>query len=96
MGVFLSCTGGSQLGDLSKLIDCLRCVLPTGRVGQYACACGKSYNLKQVLVRHQRYECGNVRQFQCPYCAKRVARSHNLTRHIMLIHLRDQLNVPSS
>ncbi|KAG8308274.1 hypothetical protein J6590_002363 [Homalodisca vitripennis] len=59
---------------------------------QFACACGKSYRLKQLLVRHQRYECGREPMFQCPFCPRRLTHKHNLNRHIKFVHTKGTIN----
>lgn len=63
---------------------------------QFCCPCGKMYRLKQLLVRHQRYECGKLPMFSCPYCSKRHTHKHNLNRHIYLVHCKESINVSIS
>ncbi|CAH1399577.1 unnamed protein product [Nezara viridula] len=39
------------------------------------------------LRRHQKYECGMERQFQCPHCPYKARQKIHLKNHIGLKHL---------
>ena len=48
--------------------------------------CGKTYKRIQHLRRHQRFECGQGRQFKCSFCAYSSKRMDNLKTHAILNH----------
>ncbi|KAG8259386.1 hypothetical protein J6590_014856 [Homalodisca vitripennis] len=53
-----------------------------GRPPQFPCGlCGKRYNRKDNLLRHQRLECGKAPQFKCPHCHHRTKRRDNILSH---------------
>ncbi|KAF7272343.1 hypothetical protein GWI33_014892 [Rhynchophorus ferrugineus] len=54
---------------------------------KFACPeCGRRYNRRNNLIRHQRYECGNTRQFCCPYCYDKMKRKAHLEVHVLRHH----------
>ncbi|KAJ8894863.1 hypothetical protein PR048_000170 [Dryococelus australis] len=48
--------------------------------------CGKSYDYKRNLWRHQKYECGKQPLFQCPFCPTKTSHKCHLMTHIRNIH----------
>lgn len=48
--------------------------------------CSKTYGRKDVLHRHQQYECGKEPSFVCPYCPKRAHQKFNIILHIKSMH----------
>lgn len=55
---------------------------------RYYCArgCGRSYNRRDNLLRHLKFECGVPKQFTCSYCGKYFVHKSNLKNHIIVIH----------
>ncbi|KAK9730015.1 Zinc finger, C2H2 type [Popillia japonica] len=61
----------------------------------YICAlCNRKYNSKSTLLRHQRYECGAEKQYQCSQCQRGFYHKHQLKDHILRRHLPD-IHLPS-
>ena len=57
------------------------------RESPYKCMnCGRSYNRKDNLDRHWKYECGKNPRFSCPYCVYRAKRRYDLHYHIKNRH----------
>ena len=57
------------------------------RESVYACMnCGRSYNRKDNLDRHWKYECGKNPRFSCPYCVYRAKQRSNMYLHIKNVH----------
>lgn len=50
----------------------------------YACSkCpNRIYKHRAYLTRHERYECGNQRHFQCEFCLVRYNRKYTLKNHL--------------
>lgn len=48
--------------------------------------CGKRYSLKATLQKHQKYECGTVAAFQCPFCPSKTKQKYNLMTHAKSVH----------
>jgi hypothetical protein len=48
--------------------------------------CGRSYRWLKHLIAHQRRECGQEPQQQCPVCPMRTKRKENLKRHVLQVH----------
>ncbi|KAK3915475.1 Longitudinals lacking protein, isoforms A/B/D/L [Frankliniella fusca] len=44
------------------------------------------YSHKESLIRHCRFECGKLPQFQCPHCPHRASQRSNLRRHVRSSH----------
>ncbi|KAG8259222.1 longitudinals lacking protein, isoforms N/O/W/X/Y-like [Homalodisca vitripennis] len=56
---------------------------------QHTCTmCGKRYKWEKTLIRHQKYECQQQPQFQCPYCEHRSHWKSNIQKHIVVKHLK--------
>ena len=45
-------------------------------------SCGRQYQWRESLLRHQRVECGKEASLQCPVCPTRTKHKHSLQRHI--------------
>uniref|UniRef100_T1HQ16 C2H2-type domain-containing protein n=1 Tax=Rhodnius prolixus TaxID=13249 RepID=T1HQ16_RHOPR len=57
---------------------------------QYQCVtCGRCYNHRAGLWRHQKYECGILPQFPCPYCPYAGKRKEHIRRHVQMRHNSD-------
>lgn len=57
------------------------------RTGVFVCPqCARTYNRNDSLQRHQRYECGNLRQFPCHFCSWMSKRRSHLYDHIRNNH----------
>lgn len=55
------------------------CLEPLG----FTCdVCNKSYKNRTTLNAHKKYECENLRQFNCPACGAMFNRKHHLNRHV--------------
>lgn len=52
----------------------------------FICSCGKSYNHSSSLWRHQKFECGKERQFECEFCGKKFKLKTHLSTHCILKH----------
>jgi len=48
--------------------------------------CGRSYSWLKHLIAHQRRECGQEPQLQCPICPMKTKRKENLKRHVLQVH----------
>ncbi|CAH0381261.1 unnamed protein product [Bemisia tabaci] len=51
--------------------------------------CPKSYSRRQLLTRHQKFECHQIAEkprFQCPYCPHSAKRKDHLKVHVMNQH----------
>lgn len=55
---------------------------------RYICPkhCGKTFVQKGSLVRHLKYECGVIKQFQCEKCLNRFCYKFQLQKHIKRKH----------
>lgn len=62
--------------------------LPSGqKMRDFPChGCGRSYRWLKHLIAHQRRECGQEPQQQCPVCPMRTKRKENLKRHVLQVH----------
>ncbi|KAL3275254.1 hypothetical protein HHI36_020023 [Cryptolaemus montrouzieri] len=55
----------------------------------YGCPnCGKKYSKKNSLYKHLKFDCGEMRAFQCLHmgCQFRAKRKENLKKHVMFAH----------
>lgn len=53
----------------------------------YQCnVCGKEYQIKRTLERHQRIHDPAEKKFECPLCHKRFFRSDYLRPHMINVH----------
>lgn len=58
-----------------------------GGWNQFLCKrCGRSYNRKDNLLRHQRFECGKEPQWQCPVCPYKAKQKGTLRTHLLFRH----------
>jgi len=48
--------------------------------------CGKSYKFSNTLNRHVKYECGDLRKFNCPCCTKAFKQKSAMQGHAATIH----------
>lgn len=55
--------------------------------GRYICECGKSYKAERYMRHHQRWECGKLPSFQCPYCKYKAKRKNSLKSHLQRRHM---------
>lgn len=46
-------------------------------------ACGRQYQWRESLLRHQRVECGKKASLQCPLCPTRTKHKHSMQRHLL-------------
>lgn len=53
---------------------------------QFHCHFGREYKTTGSLTDHQRWECGKVPSFQCPYCDYCAKRKKHLRRHVICVH----------
>lgn len=61
--------------------------LLTAAKGVFPCElCGRTYNRKDNLLRHQRLECGKEPQFSCPACPYKAKQKSTLRTHVGLKH----------
>lgn len=54
--------------------------------GRYICECGKTYKEERYMRHHQRWECGKLPSFHCPYCKYMAKRKNSLKSHIQRRH----------
>lgn len=55
--------------------------------GYFCCVtCDKKYKGKNGLYQHRRYDCQNVKQFECEVCHKRFSRRNTLHGHKIGVH----------
>ncbi|KAJ4427502.1 hypothetical protein ANN_25150 [Periplaneta americana] len=61
---------------------------PSGqKIRDFPChGCGRSYRWLKHLIAHQRRECGQEPQLQCPVCPMKTKRKENLKRHVLQVH----------
>lgn len=62
----------------------------------FPCHCGKSYKTKQILQRHQTFECGVEPTFSCDFCGRKIKRKDNLLRHIERMHSDKRITDPGA
>lgn len=54
---------------------------------QYQCtSCNKVYLHKGNLIKHQRYECGDLKPFTCDFCPYRSKQKGHLKLHLFSKH----------
>lgn len=70
---------GSMLGHK-------RMAMPNIENGRYICDCGKTYKEERYMRHHQRWECGKLPSFHCPYCAYKAKRKNSLKSHLARRH----------
>lgn len=49
-------------------------------------SCGKSYSLRNNMLRHQRTECGQEPRFACQLCSFKTKRKDSLECHMAFKH----------
>ncbi|KAG8259377.1 zinc finger X-chromosomal protein-like [Homalodisca vitripennis] len=59
-------------------------------------SCDKSYHHKGNLIKHQKYECGDLRPFSCSFCPYRSKQKGNLKTHVAKKHPGHSLEDESS
>ncbi|XP_060534663.1 longitudinals lacking protein, isoforms A/B/D/L-like [Cylas formicarius] len=53
----------------------------------YPCdRCSKCYKHKATLYRHQLYECGRKKIFNCPYCGAHSTQRYDMKKHVRSLH----------
>ena len=56
-------------------------------LGRWGCrTCGRSYLRKASRNRHERYECGKEKHFQCSLCPHACFLRFNLVKHLKTVH----------
>ncbi|KAF3427036.1 hypothetical protein E2986_13552 [Frieseomelitta varia] len=60
---------------------------------KHVCTCGKVYNQKSSLDRHQRYECGKMPNVPCLQCGKMFKYKHHVTQHLKSCRIKDSRNL---
>ncbi|XP_014217581.1 zinc finger protein 224-like [Copidosoma floridanum] len=59
----------------------------TNSLSSWQCQqCGKSYSLRQNLMKHVRFECGGRKHFGCRLCSSRYTQKASLARHLLNRH----------
>lgn len=48
--------------------------------------CGKTYKYQKTLTRHEKYECGDKKPFECIYCSYKTKQKESLKMHIFSKH----------
>lgn len=68
--------------------------LHVSEILRYYCprACGRSYNRRDNVQRHLKFECGVPKQFMCSYCGKYYTYKSILKNHVTVVHGQHVLN----
>lgn len=72
--------------SFSDITEAIRNLTNTGLKGYKCNRCNKHYAQYSSLWRHNKYECGVLPQFPCPYCSHSSKRKFNLKAHIINVH----------
>uniref|UniRef100_A0A6P7FDK5 Zinc finger protein 718-like n=1 Tax=Diabrotica virgifera virgifera TaxID=50390 RepID=A0A6P7FDK5_DIAVI len=54
--------------------------------GKTCSKCGRVYNLKGSLNKHEKYECVGATPFKCFYCPRTAKHKYNLLNHVVRLH----------
>ncbi|XP_073973440.1 longitudinals lacking protein, isoforms A/B/D/L-like [Rhodnius prolixus] len=69
---------------MSSNYECEECNTTSDK---FRCAtCNRMYSYRESLYNHQKYECGKLPQFACPYCPYRAKRKGTLKDHLFNKH----------
>lgn len=78
------------------MIEKVNSYLSTGQDDKkkFSCErCNTVYQHKRTLQRHQRFECGQPPQFNCPYCGLPSKRKCNINMHLKRCQLKPTVEI---